>query len=108
MQRTVRITSSPLHLARPRGHSSAGRAPAWHAGGRRFEPGWLHSGENQTVKYESHVPLVRARRGRSARRCVPELGQPFAHLRGHSEVLLLLVALERLGERGGGFVALAG
>jgi hypothetical protein len=25
-----------------RGHSSAGRAPAWHAGGRRFEPGWLH------------------------------------------------------------------
>ena len=22
-----------------RGYSSAGRAPAWHAGGRRFEPG---------------------------------------------------------------------
>ena len=25
-----------------RGHSSAGRAPALQAGGRRFEPGWLH------------------------------------------------------------------
>src|SRR5690606_15179856 len=24
------------------GHSSAGRAPAWHAGGRRFDPAWLH------------------------------------------------------------------
>jgi hypothetical protein len=26
----------------PWGHSSAGRAPAWHAGGRRFDPAWLH------------------------------------------------------------------
>ena len=25
------------------GHSSAGRAPAWHAGGQRFESAWLHS-----------------------------------------------------------------
>ena len=25
-----------------RGHSSAGRALAWHARGRRFDPGWLH------------------------------------------------------------------
>ena len=25
-----------------RGHSSAGRAPALHAGGRRFDPVWLH------------------------------------------------------------------
>ena len=24
------------------GHSSAGRAPALQAGGRRFDPGWLH------------------------------------------------------------------
>ena len=24
------------------GHSSAGRAPALHAGGRRFDPAWLH------------------------------------------------------------------
>jgi hypothetical protein len=28
---------------RPRGHSSAGRAPALQAGGHRFDPGWLHS-----------------------------------------------------------------
>ncbi len=27
-----------------RGHSSAGRAPAWHAGGQRFESAWLHQG----------------------------------------------------------------
>ena len=25
-----------------RGHSSAGRAPAWHAGGQEFESPWLH------------------------------------------------------------------
>src|SRR6202042_1390598 len=25
-----------------RGHSSVGRAPALQAGGRRFDPGWLH------------------------------------------------------------------
>ena len=24
------------------GHSSAGRAPAWHAGGQEFESPWLH------------------------------------------------------------------
>ena len=28
--------------ARYRGHSSAGRAPALQAGGRRFDPAWLH------------------------------------------------------------------
>ena len=27
-----------------RGHSSAGRAPALHAGGREFDPPWLHQG----------------------------------------------------------------
>ena len=27
---------------KPGGHSSAGRAPALHAGGRRFDPVWLH------------------------------------------------------------------
>ncbi len=34
----------PLSCAASRtwGHSSAGRAPAWHAGGRRFDPVWLH------------------------------------------------------------------
>src|SRR6266545_3033770 len=29
-------------IVAPRGHSSVGRAPALQAGGRRFEPGWLH------------------------------------------------------------------
>ena len=36
------ISSSPLHCPDFWGHSSAGRASAWHAEGRRFEPGWLH------------------------------------------------------------------
>jgi hypothetical protein len=31
-----------LNLCRFRGHSSAGRAPALQAGGRRFDPVWLH------------------------------------------------------------------
>src|SRR5882672_4177231 len=29
-------------LDKLRGHSSAGRALAWHARGRRFDPAWLH------------------------------------------------------------------
>jgi hypothetical protein len=29
------------------GHSSAGRALAWHARGRRFDPGWLHHSLDQ-------------------------------------------------------------
>jgi hypothetical protein len=47
---------------------------------------------------------ARLRRERSAL----ALRQPFAHLRTHGEVLLLHVAFECLGERGCGFVALAG
>ena len=38
---TVRGGISKLR-APLRGHSSAGRALAWHARGRRFDPGWLH------------------------------------------------------------------
>ena len=29
------------------GHSSAGRAPALHAGGREFDPPWLHQNLHQ-------------------------------------------------------------
>src|SRR6478735_8944425 len=37
------------------GHSSAGRALAWHARGRRFDPVWLH----QLLKlFDSCVPIV--------------------------------------------------
>jgi hypothetical protein len=42
----VQILPDPPVLPRTvravRGHSSAGRAPALQAGGRRFDPGWLH------------------------------------------------------------------
>ena len=36
------IASPRIRALREWGHSSAGRAPAWHAGGRRFDPVWLH------------------------------------------------------------------
>ena len=34
----------PLKSAKPRGYSSAGRAPALQAGGHRFDPDYLHHG----------------------------------------------------------------
>ena len=52
-----------------RGHSSAGRAPALHAGGRRFDPDWLHqevekrerekeeSGKEGSVREEGRLRL---------------------------------------------------
>jgi hypothetical protein len=49
----------------------------------------------------------RVRRERSSRRCVLELGEPASHLGGHREVLLALVACERLGERGCGLLGTA-
>jgi hypothetical protein len=33
------------------GHSSAGRAPALQAGGRRFDPDWLHHPSTQPVLF---------------------------------------------------------
>src|SRR5438309_11665253 len=41
------ISTSRLHYEPLRGHSSAGRASAWHAEGRRFDPGWLHSSASE-------------------------------------------------------------
>lgn len=39
----VRFETGPMGLmVTGRGHSSAGRAPALQAGGRRFDPVWLH------------------------------------------------------------------
>ena len=35
------------------GHSSAGRAPALHAGGREFDPPWLHHTQRKTVLYQA-------------------------------------------------------
>ncbi len=34
------------------GHSSVGRAPALHAGGRRFDPVWLHQLNKKAVAYD--------------------------------------------------------
>ena len=44
------VRGEPLKSAKPRGYSSAGRAPALQAGGHRFDPDYLHHGirdENQ-------------------------------------------------------------
>ena len=40
----VRPSVEPLKSAKPRGYSSAGRAPALQAGGHRFDPDYLHHG----------------------------------------------------------------
>ena len=43
VERWLTSTGRAFYNSRPSwGHSSAGRAPAWHAGGRRFDPVWLH------------------------------------------------------------------
>jgi hypothetical protein len=41
--RTISTSDSPELPFGPWGHSSVGRAPPLHGGGRRFESGWLHS-----------------------------------------------------------------
>jgi hypothetical protein len=47
------FASDPLLAGRKsRGHSSAGRAPALQAGGRRFDPAWLH---HQSARAEPRV-----------------------------------------------------
>jgi hypothetical protein len=40
------VRGLPVGSSIRRGHSSAGRAPALHAGGREFDPPWLHHTEN--------------------------------------------------------------
>src|ERR1700733_6412746 len=35
------------------GHSSVGRAPEWHSGGRRFDPDWLHHAKS--MAYSSYL-----------------------------------------------------
>ena len=42
---------------KPRGHSSAGRASALQAEGRRFDPDWLHQ-EFDEVKIKKHLFLL--------------------------------------------------
>ena len=46
----------------PRGHSSVGRAPALQAGGRRFEPGWLHWPLGTRFRYGSACSSCEATR----------------------------------------------
>jgi cyclophilin family peptidyl-prolyl cis-trans isomerase len=41
-----------------RGHSSAGRALAWHARGRRFEPGWLHFPVKTATLHTNHGEIA--------------------------------------------------
>ena len=58
-------TSYDWQARRSRGHSSVGRAPALQAGGRRFDPVWLHqSGECSSAKMNS-LPFGVERRSRA-------------------------------------------
>ena len=51
---------APPEPTGPRGHSSAGRAPDLHSGGRRFDPVWLHhfpgSRRRTKIKSARHSP----------------------------------------------------
>src|ERR1700730_110645 len=51
------LSSVVRYLSSDRGHSSVGRAPALQAGGRRFDPVWLH----QTVLIEDSCDRRRLR-----------------------------------------------
>ena len=54
----VRVHPDPPQILshRPRGHSSAGRAPALQAGGHRFDPGWLHQDLDAIVGIQREAP----------------------------------------------------
>ena len=58
-------------VARDRGHSSVGRAPALQAGGRRFDPVWLHHFEPLCAKRKSNPP-VEGLKAKKATRAMPE------------------------------------
>jgi hypothetical protein len=80
------------HLPNAWGHSSAGRAPALQAGGRRFDPDWLHS---DSCRLAGREPASQAG-GRwfapdwlHARGLVPR-SHPW---RSHRNVKLLLLAV---------------
>ena len=57
----LRQIAHALNLCRFRGHSSAGRAPALQAGGRRFDPVWLHQIFSNCIrnKDQSAILLLR-------------------------------------------------
>src|SRR5882724_11338616 len=46
-----------------RGHSSAGRALAWHARGRRFDPAWLHHASPFGLRVAQPRDARRTKRG---------------------------------------------
>src|SRR5258705_1062893 len=50
-------------LDKLRGHSSAGRALAWHARGRRFDPAWLHHASPFGLRVAQPRGALRAKRG---------------------------------------------
>src|SRR6185295_18283395 len=46
-----------LLAAADRGHSSVGRAPALQAGGRRFDPVWLHQHPSLFAEIRAHLSV---------------------------------------------------
>src|SRR5882672_9515426 len=76
-------------LDKLRGHSSAGRALAWHARGRRFDPAWLHHaspfglrvaqprGVRRTKRGARRSPLGRRRGLETLADTIYDLGSPL-------------------------------
>ena len=57
------IKCKTLKSAKPRGYSSAGRAPALQAGGHRFDPDYLHQRKPERLGVELVSESARARFG---------------------------------------------
>src|ERR1700722_5524037 len=55
--------ASPKTRGILRGHSSAGRALAWHARGRRFDPAWLHHASPVGLRVAQPQDAQRVKRG---------------------------------------------
>ena len=87
------------------GYSSAGRAPAWHAGGQRFDPAYLHQNETSLPKGSGVFCCVR-KSSPGASRAFDKEGEAVRLLPGPSLRLpqrkqaVLLHGCSQGGERG--------
>ena len=80
-----RLNGRPLDSKPQRGHSSDGRAPALQAGGRRFDPGWLHQ------EVPAREQISRARSRPSTRRVPPLCSLCAARARGEGSARRLSI-----------------
>src|SRR6185437_2635092 len=82
-----------------RGHSSAGRALAWHARGRRLDPAWLHQPSRATRDPAAKGPRRRGRGAPLARRKkVPPHASTIALSRSRSATISFFTAVSSATE----------